>query len=270
MREEIEFINSIYINELSSELKASFHEDFLSIYPWEVELSRQEIDLLFGMIGLLNNNYDKWLGIDYGVIKVLGDKNLDENPKRVEGFVNRLIDKLKGVKVSSESNSPLFSIRNNRDEKIVMIKVGSEKYNYLFNDLTPDNSTTINLSALREFNTANGMKIYILLSGYRGKGDVVITMKSLRDKINTIRTSEYTDKIFTSRVILPMINDLLECRDLKFKYEFINDLNNRLVEIIFNVEGEITSNSSDDIDNITYNLPVTPTSSTVNINININ
>lgn len=270
MREEIEFINSIYINELSSELKASFHEDFLSIYPWEVELSRQEIDLLFGIIGLVNNNYDKWLGIDYGVIKVLGDKNLDENPKRVEGFINKLIDKLKGVKVSSESSSPLFSIRNNRKDKVVMIKVGSQKYNYLFNDLNSENSTTINLSALREFSTANGMKMYLLLSGCRGKGDVVITMKSLRDKINTIRTSKYTDKIFISKVIVPMINDLLECKDLKFKYKFIKDLNNRLVEIIFNIEGELTSNSSDEIDEVTYNIPITPTPSTVNINININ
>lgn len=237
------------LDESINKLKPTFDNEFLKLYKWDSENNSQEINLMFGMIALLKEKGEGWVELDYGLVKLLSGRNINDNPKRTEEFLKPALENISSAVPIKRINEDgqrvativsLFVSEINYDEKTVKIRVVEDELGQMmFNHLEFSRGfTKLNYNHLHNINSAAGKKLYLLLSRYVNQGVMNFPIEDIRTALETEKTKKYSDKIFISKVINPAIEDIESYSkpDFSFTCKKIFDRNNKVTNLIFSMQ----------------------------------
>lgn len=234
------------LDESVDKLKPTFDNEFYKLYKWNNENNPQEINLMFGMIALLKEKKGDWVELDYGMVKLLAGRNVDENPGATFEFLQPALKNISSAVPIDTINedgqeittiSSLFVSQINHDERTMRIRVIKDEVGQMiFNHLEFSRGfTKLNYTHLHNINSAAGKKLYILLSKYKNQGVMNFPIEDIRSAIDSDRTMSYSNRRFMSKVLTPAIEDieLYLDPDFTFTYKSVFNAKKEVSNLIF-------------------------------------
>lgn len=169
-------------------MTVTYNNDFNNVINKEVGIT--DLNLMYGLIGLIKNTDGNKLELDYDYVNALAGRNPDEKPNRTFDFINKFMTKIdRTVKVTESDHRgpyrlvgfPLFNLTDNNkvDGKLILAINDAFDVRTIIKEL--DSSfTRLDFNTYLNLNSKYSKGLYRLIMQFSSTGTYRVNVEKLR------------------------------------------------------------------------------------------